>query len=209
MSQIKCVLILMTSCSLCFIHAPLFAFQNDFSPPTDVIDNICGPRCLHYVLTEEYHISVTLKEIIRDIPWDNLKSGVSAQEIIQAFSRYGINAVGIHTSPTTVLDTQHPCILHLLPESKSSIGHFVVLLPTTNRAYAQIWDRGRVYTISTWQLQRQQSGLAIVIDDITLSHTRSILTLDTIIFRVSLFIVAIISCFFTLRLLSLGNKGAK
>lgn len=96
-------------------------------PIRGIADNICGPRCVQFVL-QHYGIDAELQDLVREMQWPELEKGATLDSMSQALERRGVHTCVLKVDPSTRLAWRDPVIVHL-QGAKEALGHYLVLLP--------------------------------------------------------------------------------
>lgn len=107
-------------------------------PGVDIGDLVCGPRCAAFVLSQ-FGVSTDLVELVHESQWPNIEAGCSLDDIARMLEKRGVRTRAIHVPDGATLRWQHPVVVHLQPRAASTLGHFVVWLPSSTSSVCDIW----------------------------------------------------------------------
>ena len=97
----------------------------------NVGDQICGPKCVCYLL-DYYEKPEDIVSLIRELQWPDFRRGTSLKNLADALEKRGIFTSVLQVSPYSRIVHSEPVIVHFKPESEGDLGHFAVWLPSSN-----------------------------------------------------------------------------
>lgn len=122
---------------------------------------ICGPRCVKYLL--DYYgrgSDCDLTTLIQELQWPHFERGASLSDVAQALSSRGVYTLAIDSNHAAYITWEFPAIIHLNGES---LGHFVVLLPSRDDNWVQIWSGLEgLQTVATHAIQGKATGAILL-----------------------------------------------
>lgn len=103
------------------------------------VDEVCGPRCVQYVL-KCFGTDVDLIEVVREAQWPRLEQGATLTSLADALKRRGIFTFPMHIGSDIRLKSPYPVIVHVKDdECINAIGHYVVWLPSSSGGNIRVW----------------------------------------------------------------------
>ncbi len=130
---------------------------DEFTP-----DNVCGARCVQYLLHHYQVDSPDLLSVVRELQWPEIQAGASLADIQRLLVKHGVQTRPIKFPASHVVLCIHPCIVHLRPTPPSTIGHYVLLLPGSTWGRVQLWDVDGPKEVPAWELAAKASGAALL-----------------------------------------------
>ena len=114
----------------------------------NVGDQICGPKCVCYLL-DYYEKPEDIVSLIRELQWPDFRRGTSLKNLADALEKRGIFTSVLQVSPYSRIVHSEPVIVHFKPESEGDLGHFAVWLPSSNGKTVHYWNTdGKVSEVS-------------------------------------------------------------
>jgi ABC-type bacteriocin/lantibiotic exporter with double-glycine peptidase domain len=111
-------------------------------PPADAIpageDEICGARCVQYVLEHFGKQSPDVIDLVREIQYPKLEKGARLQSVADALQQRGVYSFPMRISRRARLKWPHPVVVHL-GEDEQAMGHFVIWLPSSAGDQVVVW----------------------------------------------------------------------
>lgn len=89
-----------------------------------VIDSVCGPRCVQYVLAR-YGVRVELHDLIVELQWPEVSKGASLADLARALEGRGIRTRLSVAPRLDAYEAAQPAIAYIRGETQ--LGHFVVV----------------------------------------------------------------------------------
>ncbi len=128
--------------------------------PSDIV---CGPRCLEYIAKSfRPGFSMGLSEIVAQVQ-PEFEKGASLAHLDRFLNQQGLHTLAIKPAAGTAICWPYPVLLHLSAED-DDLGHYVVLLPGSDRATATVWSGlAGVIKVPTWRLSERIGGGALLI----------------------------------------------
>lgn len=163
------------------------------SPP----DNVCGARCVHYLLRHYQGVAPDLMEIVRQIQWPDVSAGATLADMKDFLESHGVRTKAMKVAPGHMVESTHPCILHLRPSAPTALGHYVILLPGSDRSYARVLDLDGVKELPTWELLEKCSGAVLLTgppgQELSGEDARVVMATDTLVRRSGYLSLAILT----------------
>lgn len=103
-------------------------------------DNVCGPRCVWFLLNW-FDRDCELVDVIRETQWPDVEKGTNLAKLKAALEGRGLIAVGIEMQRPALLASHYPGIVHLKADGQT-LGHFIVIPPheTDVGDLLTVWD---------------------------------------------------------------------
>jgi len=137
-------------------------------------DNICGPRCVHYILHSFSKDSgIGLLELVDKLQPNGIKEGARLADIDTLLQSYGIFTAAGRVNRNSAIVWPYPVLMHLTTEAKS-MGHYVLILPGSTRTAAIVWDGlSGVSKVPTSQLSAQLGGGVLLTSPVPIADPAS------------------------------------
>jgi ABC-type bacteriocin/lantibiotic exporter with double-glycine peptidase domain len=134
---------------------------NGRRPPGDVV---CGPRCLRFILqaVRSEASAPDLVSIVARVQPD-LDEGASLSLLKKYLDDQGLFTLAFKPEPNTAIVSPFPALVHLRG-NQDDLGHYVVLLPNSDRSNATVWSglAGPVRLPTWWLAERIDAGAVLV-----------------------------------------------
>ncbi len=126
-------------------------------------DIVCGPRSLQYILsTLKPSAAPDLLEIVTRVQ-PEFEKGSSLPRLKDYLEDQGLFTAAIKPASNSTIVWPHPVLLHLRGEN-DNLGHYVVLLPTSDRSIATMWSGlAGITRMPTWRLSERIDGGALLV----------------------------------------------
>ena len=135
----------------------VFATSMTYGQEAATGEQICGPRCVEYILNA-YDRPTELTDLIYAMQGGQADRMVSAAMIAKTLENKGIHTRILKLDPPSIPDWPHPTVLHLINASGS--GHFVISVPGDAGHAVMFWDGG---TFHEELPEPQRNGLTGVV----------------------------------------------
>ena len=167
---------------------------------TSINNVVCGQKCLEYILNYYFDDNkLTLITIIDEFGKDNIHQGTTLKSLSQYLNKNGIKTKAIGLTDTATLVWDKPVLVHMLPQSRDEIGHFVVWLPQSSSKTIVYWDNTvKEMTVSEWNRKRSGNILLTSLSNIKKVDDAVVysgLPADTIFLRLLCFTVFLTGVF--------------
>jgi ABC-type bacteriocin/lantibiotic exporter with double-glycine peptidase domain len=134
---------LVVCCIFTFVARPdaiaQTTFSNSVSDGEPSGDNVCGPRCVKFLLQWYHKQDVPLIDLVREMQWPNIERGSSLEDIAHAINSRGISTLGCKVQDLEALNWEFPVVLYLDSATGAPLGHFVVMLPKDDSQPQQVF----------------------------------------------------------------------
>lgn len=177
-------------------------------PIQGMADNICGPRCVQFVL-RQYGFNAELQELVREVQWPALEEGATLDSMTQALQRRGICTCVLKLDPSTRLAWRYPVIIHLRG-NKGFLGHYLVLLPRsgTDEADEYVEFTGVSHYPSS-AIHERMSGVVMLTSPVPIDDWRSAISGEPLSFLFAPFVLFALFLFGILMLPTVWRKVAR
>ena len=130
----------MITLSLLFVTLlePTMSFRDDDIVNKEIYNNICGARCVAYVL-KQYQKKVSLSDVIVAIHGSDPSSMANFDDLQRVLLKNDIRCSGYECTDLNSLSIQLPAICQLSKWGNDKNPHFVVLVDYNDRLF-RIWD---------------------------------------------------------------------
>lgn len=108
-------------------------------PATEHADNICGPRCVSFLLNH-FGRPTDVLQLVTEIQHGNPARGSSLSDLTSALKHHGLHCLPVQIPAGNSFRCCFPSIVHLEPHHDQSLGHFVIQMPAARTtASIRMW----------------------------------------------------------------------
>lgn len=101
-------------------------------------DNVCGPRCVQFLLRYYGKEEPELINLVRSMQWPDIEQGSTFECINNTLRKTGIYTLPVHINTDVKLCWSAPVVVHLKAQ-EGVPEHYVVWLPSAGPG-AEVWD---------------------------------------------------------------------
>lgn len=131
-------------------------------------DFLCGPRCVRFLLDFYGHSpDVDLLQLVREMQWPAMENGSSLVDIKAKLEDNGVYTQSAFIDDPASINEfswRYPVVVHMKgDEGIGSLGHFSVLLPSSDKTTARVWcGLSGIQTCSWRHLAQKLSGYVLL-----------------------------------------------
>lgn len=147
-----------------------FGSTNKFNLPINH-DRFCGARCVFFILDYYQRLGgLDQLDIVREIQSSELELGAPFKRVVGHLEKHGIFVATSKLNCGGAVVWPHPVIL-LLPGEPNKLGHYVVLLPNSNRSVARIWDGyDKIQEVQTSELAETNEVVVVLTSPVAIAN---------------------------------------